>query len=625
MLLLTSPRGIATANMNRRPSPLRECIEHINASSASVFLMHGNVYDLVMVQERVYDAVLDVLMSVTKKTFPTALGYNVFDGVKVIRGDEKNILARMGLKTEEVNPNDPNAELVDLLKRAKGAASQSPFPLNPLELFPCLDRLLRTAGQRSLIIIEHLEALIPSGAGYGSRQNERVLAVALCRWGRDREIRETGNIVVLMTRDISRIDDAITDRAYEIPQLRFPKPDEVKRHNFVYSLLRYPKTDTARRYDLTDSLEPDTTFVGAVANAAAGLSLADIKSIIGKEMLAGDDTVIDKIFRRKAQIFRDEYSDTLEIMDTRFGFDAIGGLGKAKNKLQAIAAAIRDAETTLVPQGILFMGPPGTGKTALAESFAKEAGLNFVKPLDIKSMWVGESERRMTRFLNAVKDLAPVAVFIDEFDQNQGQRGGFEGDSGVSRGLFKKMLEVMSDTSLRGKVLWILASNRPDLIDPAMKRPGRCDLRIPFLPPTEEELMLICDAAFKQYPEMRAKVDNWRSYAHYCRGYTGADMIEVVRRAWEICNERGHEVINDDDMRCACLDYVTQIFDKVQIVRMALLALIECSSRYLMPDHWKSQMVSFFEDLTDTVIREDNVAHISSPAQMLKYFENLLR
>lgn len=259
--------------------------------------------------------------------------------------------------------------------------------------------------------------------------------------------------------------------------------------------------------------------------------------------------------------------------------------------------------TTLVPQGILFSGPPGTGKTIVAEAFAKEAGVNFVKPMDIQTMWLGESEKRMTKFMDAIKDLTPVVVFIDEFDQNQSSRGAFEGDSGVGRRLFKKMLEIMSDTSLRGKILWIFATNRPDLIDSAIKRPGRCDLIIPFLPPDKHQLALICQAAFKQYPEMKSKVKNWNPYARRCEGYSGAQIIEVIRRAWERANDMGRKFIEDKDMVWAYNDYQPQIQQNSDIERMTLLSLMECSSRDLRPENWKKVVKDLFPRESAKIVR----------------------
>ncbi len=236
-------------------------------------------------------------------------------------------------------------------------------------------------------------------------------------------------------------------------------------------------------------------------------------------------------------------------------------------------------------------------------AFAKEAGVNFVKPMDIQTMWLGESEKRMTKFMDAIKDLTPLVVFIDEFDQNQSSRGAFEGDSGVGRRLFKKTLEIMSDISLRGKILWIFATNRPDLIDSAIKRPGRCDLIIPFLPPDKHQLALICKAAFKQYPEMKSKIKNWTPYANQCEGYSGAQMVEVIRRGWERANDMGRHSIENEDMTWAYHDYQPQIQQNSDIERMTLLSLMECSSRDLRPENWKKVIKDLFPRESAKIVR----------------------
>ena len=132
-------------------------------------------------------------------------------------------------------------------------------------------------------------------------------------------------------------------------------------------------------------------------------------------------------------------------------------------------------------------GPAGTGKSAVAEAVAHEAGVNAVvlNLARILGQYVGNSERNLEKALQAIKSLAPTIVFIDEIDQSV-SRGG-SGDSGVSNRIFKRLLEFMSDTGNRGQVLFLAATNRPDLLDAALRRPGRFDKKIPFLIPDESE------------------------------------------------------------------------------------------------------------------------------------------
>lgn len=557
---------------------IAELVDTIKSREAHLVVLSGNVYDQVRWGTQTFSDAPAFIAELTAKKFPWCISYDLFSGMKILRGDKKAVSQALGIKQQQ--PNDPNADLVNALKKAK-MIGDSDLPVNPLEAFPCFDKLLGESVAPTVIVIDYADTLVPRGVQNLNRQTERVLGIALTKWSRSPVVRKNGHLIVLVSRHASDLDDLVLDRSMLGVQIRIPKPDEDARTIlFVEKGLK-------------------SSGAATLGKATAGLSFHDLERIARVcTPDAATAALLDQVFALKQKVLRDEYGDLVEIMHLRNGFESIGGLEKPIAKLKQVAKAMRAGKTTLVPQGILFMGPPGTGKTVLAEAFAKESGLNFVKPLDIKSMWVGESERRMSRFLDAVRDFAPVVVFIDEFDQNQGARGGFDGDSGVSRSLFKKMLEIMSDTSLRGKVLWILATNRPDLIDSAMKRPGRCDLRIPFLPPGKRELELICAAALRQYPEMKADIKNWEPYAERASGFSGADMIEVVRRAWEHANEADREKIIEEDMEFALSDYKQQALDRPTQLRMTILALLECSSQSLMPDNWQEIIADHIEELT---------------------------
>ena len=127
--------------------------------------------------------------------------------------------------------------------------------------------------------------------------------------------------------------------------------------------------------------------------------------------------------------------------------------------------------------GVILMGPPGTGKSYLAECFARECGLLCVKFKPLREMYVGSSERNQDRAFSAIRALAPVVVMVDESDQQQSSRdAGPGGDSGVSERMRAQSFEFWGDQSLRGKVLRIDLTNRVDLIDSAMRqvRKNRC-------------------------------------------------------------------------------------------------------------------------------------------------------
>jgi hypothetical protein len=139
-----------------------------------------------------------------------------------------------------------------------------------------------------------------------------------------------------------------------------------------------------------------------------------------------------------------------------------------------------------MPMGYLFCGPVGTGKTFLVECLAGEAGVPVVKLKNFRDRWVGSSEGNLEKIFRLIRALGRCIVFIDEADQSLGKRDSGSGDSGLSGRLYSMIAQEMSDASNRGRVVWILATSRPDLIEVDLKRPGRIDVKVPLLPTTTQ-------------------------------------------------------------------------------------------------------------------------------------------
>jgi len=140
-----------------------------------------------------------------------------------------------------------------------------------------------------------------------------------------------------------------------------------------------------------------------------------------------------------------------------------------------------------MPMGYLLCGPVGTGKTFMVECLAGEAGVPVVKFRNFRDKWVGSTEGNLEKIFRLLQALGRCYVFIDEADQALGRRDAASGDSNVSGRIYSMMAEEMSNTRNRGRIVWVLASSRPDLIEVDLKRPGRVDVKIPIFPTTTEE------------------------------------------------------------------------------------------------------------------------------------------
>ncbi|KFO82644.1 Nuclear valosin-containing protein-like, partial [Cuculus canorus] len=218
----------------------------------------------------------------------------------------------------------------------------------------------------------------------------------------------------------------------------------------------------------------------------------------------------------------------------------IGALEDVREELtMAILAPVRNPEQfkalgLTTPAGVLLAGPPGCGKTLLAKAVANESGLNFisVKGPELLNMYVGESERAVRQVFQRARNSAPCVIFFDEVDALCPRRSDRE--SGASVRVVNQLLTEMDGLENRQQVFIMAATNRPDIIDPAILRPGRLDKTLYVgLPPPEDRLAILKTIT---KDGTRPPLDNDVSleeiaYSHHCDCYTGADLSALVREA----------------------------------------------------------------------------------------------
>ena len=277
-------------------------------------------------------------------------------------------------------------------------------------------------------------------------------------------------------------------------------------------------------------------------------------------------------------------------MDPEKDFNSIGGINHVKQFfVKNVVNPIRTGNLRRVPMGILLPGPAGSGKTILAEALAKESGLNCcaLNLSKILGQYVGISERNLERALQCIEALAPTIVIIDEIDQTGLSRSS-GGDSGVSSRLFKRLLEFMSDTRHRGKVVFVGLTNRPDLMDPALKRPGRFDKKVPILAPDHEERIAIFEVMFKRYG-IEHNITDFTLAAAQTDGYTGAEIEALVLKATELSEDSDSHQVTDDHMAQALDLYCPTTQD---IAHMTKLAVNECNDKSLLPPKYQKELAA---------------------------------
>ncbi|XP_047190727.1 nuclear valosin-containing protein-like isoform X2 [Scophthalmus maximus] len=221
-------------------------------------------------------------------------------------------------------------------------------------------------------------------------------------------------------------------------------------------------------------------------------------------------------------------------------WENVGALQDIREELtMAILAPVRSPEQfkalgLSAPSGVLLAGPPGCGKTLLAKAVANESGLNFisVKGPELLNMYVGESERAVRQVFQRGRNSAPCVIFFDEIDALCPRRSGHE--SGSSVRVVNQLLTEMDGLETRRQVFIMAATNRPDIIDPAILRPGRLDktLYVGLPPPADRHAILLTITKGGTKPQLEQDVSLEEiAFDERCDCFTGADLTALVREA----------------------------------------------------------------------------------------------
>ena len=513
---------------------------------ASMFVLHGNVYDVVLCNQKMMaltEFLTDVLLKESKETIVV---YNLASDVRFTK--------RAGNVTE----------LNDLLLATEKD-----------RVFAALERLL-ISSTKTAVIMEYAEAIAPAGDPNFQAESDRAAVVTLHRWSSLPEIERGDNVVLLISENLTELAPKLISNP-KVAVVEVPMPDVVTRGEAA---------------KLTDSnlTEKDAE---RYAGMTAGLKSIQIASILtplpSTERTPGETDRL--IAKRKREILERECFGLVEFVEPAHGFEVVGGMEEVKKDLLVIAESIREGRTSRVPMGILFTGPMGTGKTFVAEAFAKECGLTTIKLKNFRSKWVGATEGNLEKILNVIRAIGQVVVIIDEGDRAFGNTDG-EGDGGTSSRVIARIKEFMSDTSNRGRILFLVMTNRPDKLDVDLKRAGRLDRKIPFLyVQTPEEVELVAKALLRKN-KIKTDVDLAtirENFSAKLVGYSNADIEAVLLLANEdAARESGSDApVLPSHFERAAVDYFPSR-DVELLEYMELLAVFESSSRRLLPSKYSS-------------------------------------
>jgi len=395
----------------------------------------------------------------------------------------------------------------------------------------------------TIIFIDELDAIAPKREEVQGEVERRVVSQILTMMD---GLKARGKVTVIgATNRVNAIDPALRRPGRFDREIEVGVPDKKGRRTILGIHTRGMPLTKNVKLDEIASLTHG--FVGADLQSLAKEAAMNVLRKYLPQMKLDSEEQISPEVLEKLVVKQEDFFDALKIVrpsamrevlveTPNVGWDDVGGLDKIKQELnEAVEWPLKYPESfermgIKSPKGILLYGPPGTGKTLIAKAVAKESEANFiqVKGPSLLSMWVGKSEEGMRKVFERARQVAPCIIFFDEIDALAGKRGVEQGTK-VTERVLNQMLAEMDGLEDLNDVLVIGATNRPDMLDPGLLRPGRFDKILLVTAPIEEGRLKVLEIHTKKMP--LAKNIDLKDLAKKTEGYTGADIRSLVREA----------------------------------------------------------------------------------------------
>ncbi|MFA5019581.1 MAG: CDC48 family AAA ATPase [Candidatus Pacearchaeota archaeon] len=395
----------------------------------------------------------------------------------------------------------------------------------------------------TIIFIDEIDAIAPKREDVQGEVERRVVSQLLTMMD---GLKTRGRVVVIgATNRPNSIDPALRRPGRFDREVSINVPDKKGR----LSILKIHTRNMPLTKDVNlESLASITHgFVGAdIASLAKEAAMNVLRRVLPKMDLKEDEeipaevlnqlVISEKDFQESLKVVRPSAMREVLVETPNVRWEDVGGLDKVKQELkEAVEWPMQYPESFIrlgirPPRGILLYGPPGTGKTLLAKAVAKESEANFiqVKGPSLLSMWVGKSEEGVRKIFERARQVSPCVIFFDEID-SLAPRRGMDLGAKVTERVLNQLLAEMDGLEDLKEVIVIAATNRPDMLDTALLRPGRFD-RILLVPgPTEEGRLEILKVHTKKTP--LAKDVSLQELAKKTEGCVGADLENLVREA----------------------------------------------------------------------------------------------
>lgn len=536
------------------PPWAHEITARYESGANNQFLLHGNVEDrFVLPNSQTMGTLGDFLNSALLGRFDVVLSYDLGSGIRIDKGAP--IFSQWPAYKANPNlPREPRPALDTLTHYARFCAN------------------LGRVGQitpRVAVVVRAAQLVAPQSPSiepvFGA------LALLLREWTLDSLIHESPFASFLLAENLSDLHPLAANNP-RAASFKIPLPSPTELQGALETLApQFPQ-----------ALAKFQGNLGQLAGALAGATLSSVETLLKTREHANTPLDSGDLVTLKKELIEHDAGGLVEFVESTRTLDDYAGAPSIKKWLRADLELWRQGDTDALPMGYLLCGPVGTGKTYLVECLAGEAGVPVVKLKNFRDKWIGSTEGNLEKIFRLLGALGRCFVFIDEADQSLGKRESDSGDSGLGGRVYGMFAQEMSRGSNRGKIIWILASSRPDLIEVDLKRPGRIDVKIPIFPTTTPResfdlIRALCQRRDMEIPE--TEFESLQSTLPLLVTPGAAEALAVkVYRASKVEKRPPTEVLRE-----SLLDYQPPV-DPAVLAHQMDLAIRESSDVEFVPE-----------------------------------------
>ncbi len=572
---------------NELPGWAQEMRNLFKSGSVAQFLLHGNIFDLVAAgpaAKRRLFSLKSFLDEVMFETYDIVLHYDRGRGIRATRGGEdwgewlKQALGDQGNAITQTREPGVAMELIDR------------YLLRTLNLQALRGR--EAAGHRIAVVIDFSEFVVPRGDPIQLGGAFSANVVKVLGWANDPAILQSNIITVLLAEGLHDLNELVVENPHAAA-LRIPLPGEEEMGDYVAALTATTLPELPQHCEVPPE---------QLGRRLTGLSRVGARTVLSLALKNGLSITSQWLTLAKKDMIERECQGLLEFLESPFTLDNLAGHVSVKAWLREDAQLLRRGILQALPMGYLITGRIGTGKTFLIQCWAGELGIPCVVFKNFRDRWVGATESNLEKIFSVLHAIGQVVVFVDEADQAAGKREGGDTDGGLSGRVYAMLAKEMSETRNRGRIIWVFATSRPDLLEVDLKRQGRLDVHMPLFPPeTAGEMQDLLIAVARKLKVPLAAADMPEIPAGVILG--GNEIEGILVRALRVQALAPEPAPPLKDILQQVLAEVRPSSHTRKLEYMDLAAVKECTDAGFLPERFRKMSPEELENRLDELRR----------------------